>query len=141
MSRTIEWRHDGSRLVVPVIVYPPLTGSTFEGIAGTALIDTGSTTTGVTARIAQKLGLRSIGKRLISTVGGEKHIDRYIFRIGLDGGIADDDAPTFPYIFEDVVGFELLDSFSFDVLLGMDILRQCELLIALGDRCRLKFGN
>lgn len=100
MSRTIEWRHDGSRIVVPVIVYPPLTGTTFEGIAGNALIDTGSTTTGVTAGIAQKLGLQSIGKRLISTVGGEKHIDRYIFRIGLDGRAADTDAPTFPYVFE-----------------------------------------
>jgi hypothetical protein len=141
MSRTIEWRHDGSRLVVPVMVYPPLTGTTLEGIAGRALIDTGSTTTGVTAKIAQALGLRSIGKRLISTVGGEQHIDRFIFRIGLDGGAADHDAPTFPYIFEEVVGFELLDSFSFDVLLGMDILRQCELLIAPGNRCRLTFGN
>ena len=140
MSRTIEWRHDGSRIVVPVIVYPPLTGTTFEGIAGNALIDTGSTTTGVTAQIAQKLGLQSIGKRLISTVGGEKHIDRYIFRIGLDGRAADTDAPTFPYVFEEVVGFELLDSFSFDVLLGMDILRQCELLIAPGNKCRLTFG-
>lgn len=141
MSRTIEWRHDGSRLVVPVIVYPPLTGTTFEGVAGRALIDTGSTTTGVTAKIAQALGLQSIGKRLISTVGGEKHIDRYIFRIGLDGLAADNDAPTFPYVFEEVVGFELLDSFSFDVLLGMDILRQCELLISQGNKCRLTFGS
>ena len=140
MSRTIEWRHDGSRLVVPVIIYPPLTGTTFEGVTGNALIDTGSTTTGVTSKIAQKLGLRSIGKRLVATVGGEKQIDRYIFRVGLDGRAADNDAPTFPYIFEDVVGFELLDSFSFDVLLGMDILRQCELLIAPGNRCRLTFG-
>lgn len=140
MSRTIEWRHDGSRLVVPVTVYPPLTGTTFDGIAGKALIDTGSTTTGITAGIAEKLGLHSIGKRLISTVGGERHIDRYIFRIGLDGSAADDDAPTFPFIFEEVVGFELLDSFSFDVLLGMDILRQCELLIAPGNRGRLRFG-
>ncbi|WP_439540176.1 aspartyl protease family protein [Sphingomonas sp.] len=140
MSRTIEWRHDGSRLVVPVIVYPPLTGTRLDGVPGNALIDTGSTTTGVTGKIAQKLGLRSTGKRLISTVGGEKHIDRYIFRIGLDGHAADDDAPTFPYVFEEVVGFELLDSFSFDVLLGMDILRQCELLIAQGNRCRLRFG-
>lgn len=141
MSRTIEWRHDGSRLVVPVTVYPPQTGTMFEGIPGNALIDTGSTTTGVTAKIARQLDLRSIGKRLISTVGGEKHIDRYIFRVGLDGLAADSDAPTFPYIFEEVVGFELLDSFSFDVLLGMDILRQCELLIAPGNRCRLTFGG
>lgn len=140
MSRTIEWRHDGSRLVVPVIVYPPLTGTTFEGVEGKALIDTGATTTGVTAKIAQGLGLQSTGKRLVSTVGGEKHIDRYIFRIGLNGRAAANDPPTFPYIFEEVVGIELLDSFSFDVLLGMDILRQCELLISPGNRCRLTFG-
>lgn len=123
------------------MVYPPLTGTTFEGITGRALIDTGSTTTGVTAKIAERLGLRSIGKRLISTVDGEKHIDRFIFRVGLVGQTAEHDAPTFPFVFEEVVGFELLDSFSFDVLLGMDILRQCELLIAPGNRCRLTFGG
>lgn len=55
MSRTIEWRHDGTRLVVPVMVYPPLTGATFEGVTGQALIDTGSTTTGVTVKIAQTI--------------------------------------------------------------------------------------
>ena len=141
MPRRIEWRHDGSRLIIPVTVYPPLTGSSLTGIAGRALIDTGSTTTGVTARLTQELGLRSIGKRPVSTVGGEKQIDRYIFRIGLDGQAAQDDAPTFPFIFEEVIGFELLDSFNFDVLLGMDILRQCELLIAPGNRCRLTFGS
>jgi Aspartyl protease len=141
MPRTIEWRHDGKKLVVPVLVYPPLTGTTFEGITGKALIDTGSTTTGVTGAIAKQHGLRSIGKRLISTVGGEKHIDRFIFRIGLDGQDPTNDAPTFPCIFEEVVGFELLDSFSFDVLVGMDILRQCELTIAPGNRCRLAFGG
>jgi predicted aspartyl protease len=140
MSRTIEWRHDGTRLIVPVIVYPPLTGTTFEGVEGRALIDTGSTTTGVTVRIARQLGLQSIGKRPASTVGGERQIDRYIFRVGLNGRTGDDDVPTFPYVFEEVVGLELLDSFSFDVLLGMDILRQCELLIAPGNRCRLTFG-
>lgn len=140
MSRTIEWRHDGSRLIVPVMIYPPLTGSHFTGIEGKALIDTGSTTTGITALVAQKLGLRSIGKRPVSTVGGEKQIDRYIFRIGIAGRQAADDAPTFPYIFEEVVGFDLLNSFSFDVLLGMDLLRQCELLVSPGNRCRLTFG-
>lgn len=46
MRRTIEWRHDGSRLVIPVTVYPPLTGTTLAGIEGKALIDTGSTSTG-----------------------------------------------------------------------------------------------
>jgi hypothetical protein len=140
MPRSIEWRHDGRRLVIPVIIYPPLTGSTLEGIEGHALLDTGSTTTGVTGRVADRLGLRGIGKRLMATVGGETLIERYIFRIGLNGHGIENDAPTFPYIFEEVVGFELLDSFAFDALLGMDILRQCELLMTPGDRCRVTFG-
>ena len=55
MRRTIEWRHDGSRLVIPVTVYPPLTGTTLAGIEGKALIDTGSTTTGLTGRLADSL--------------------------------------------------------------------------------------
>lgn len=96
--------HDGRRIVVPVNIYPPLTGTTLEGVTGEALTDTGSTTTGVKASVAQKLGLRSIGKRLVSTVGGETQIDRFIFRIGLEGGAADSDAPTFPYILEKVEG-------------------------------------
>lgn len=73
-------------------------------------------------------------------MGGEKHIDRYIFRIGLDGRAANNDAPTFPFVFEEVIVFELLDSFGVEVLLGMDILRQCELLIAPGNMCWLRFG-
>lgn len=125
---------------MPITIYPPLTGTTLRGVEANALVDTGSTTTGITARPAATLGLASIGKRLVATVGGEKHVDRYIFRIGIGGTDPDADAPTFPCIFEEIVGFELLDSFTFGALIGMDILRQCELRVGPGDRCRLRVG-
>lgn len=46
------------------------------------------------------------------------------------------------YVLKDVAGLKLLDSFSFDGLLGMDILRrQCALPIEPRHRCRLRFGG
>lgn len=64
------------------------------------------------------------GKRPIGSAQGEGHAERYLFRVGLHGH---DESPTLPYVFDDVIGFELVDSFRFDALIGMDIIRQCDL--------------
>ena len=53
-------------------------------------------------------------------VGGDLQVERYVFRLGLIGEGA-------PFVFDDIIGFELRDSFAFDVLIGMDVLRQCDL--------------
>jgi hypothetical protein len=140
MSQSIEWRHDGARLVIPVIVYPPDTGADLSGIEGSALLDTGSTTTGITRRLATRLGLSGIGKRPMSTVGGDAQIERHIFRIGFFGSEGRNALPAFPCVFDEIVGFELRDGFSFDALIGMDILRQCELHLGKDRACRLTFG-
>jgi len=72
------------------------------------------------------MGLVGRGKRPIGSAQGEGQAERYLFRVGIHG---DADAPTLPFIFDDVIGFELVDSFRFDALIGMDILRQCDLEI------------
>ncbi|MGI8932422.1 MAG: hypothetical protein ACR2FK_08605, partial [Sphingomicrobium sp.] len=59
------------------------------------------------------------------------------FRVGLHG---DGHTPTLPYVFDDVIGFELADSFRFDALIGMDILRQCGFEMFRDRRCLLTFG-
>ena len=87
-----------------------------------ALLDTGSTTSGIAARLARQLGLKTRGKRPMSGIGGELQIERYVFRIGLLGG-------GLPYIFDDIIGFELRESFAFDALIGMGVLRQCDLTV------------
>ena len=46
----------------------------------------------------------------------------------------------FPYIFEDVIGFELSETFQFDALLGMDVLRYCDFAIFRTGMCSLQFG-
>lgn len=52
-----------------------------------------------------------------------------------------DSAPTFPFVFEEVVGFELRNAFQFQILIGMDILRQCDLTMTRDHRCPLQFGR
>lgn len=123
MSRRIDFRHDGCRIVLPVLILKPSPSVSFDGYRGMALVDTGSTATGITRRAARNLGLVGRGKRLLGSAQGEGQAERYLFRLGVHGG---DDSPTLPYVFDDVIGFELVDSFRFDALIGMDILGQCD---------------
>lgn len=73
-------------------------------------------------------------------IGGDMQIERYLFRIGLDGDAERDAPPSFPFVFEDLEGFALRSGFQFEVLLGMDILAQCELNMTRDRRCSLTFG-
>ena len=44
MSHCIEWRHDGRRIVLPVVILAPEPSTDLAGVDGTALLDTGPTT-------------------------------------------------------------------------------------------------
>jgi predicted aspartyl protease len=135
----IEWRSDRRRLLIPVAILAPAPANDLTSVAARALVDTGSTTTGITKRIAEQLGLLGRGKRPLSSAQGEGQAERYLFRIGLMP-IGEEGVPAFPYIFDEVIGFELTNSFQFDALLGMDILCQCDLELYRDGRCRLRFG-
>lgn len=137
MSHCIEWQHDRRRIFLPVLILPPAPSTDLTGFEAIALVDTGSTTTGITPRVAKHLGLTRRGKRPIGSIQGEGQAERYIFRVGLQ---LPDTAPSFPYVFDDVEGFELREGFQPDALLGMDILRQCAFTMEPSGRCRLSFG-
>jgi len=137
MSQRIDFRHDGCRIVLPVLILEPSPSVSFEGHTGMALIDTGSTATGLTRRVAKALGLVARGKRPLGSAQGEGQAERYLFRVGLHG---DAETPTLPYVFDDVIGFELVDSFRFDALIGIDILRQCDLELRRDGRGVLLVG-
>jgi hypothetical protein len=135
----IEWSREQRRLVLPVLIPAPTPANVLEGMAGRALVDTGSTTSGVTRRVAGELGLVGRGKRPIGSIQGEGQAERYLFRIGLTPH-RDDSPPAFPFIFEEVPGFELGNSFQFEALLGMDILERCDFSMRRDGRCILSFG-
>lgn len=137
MSQCIEWRHDGRRLVLPVVILPPKPTSILTGVEADALLDTGSTTSAITPRIAKELGLRQLGKRPLGSAQGLGQAERYLFRVGLRTPA---DVPTFPFLFDEVSGFELSDSFQLDALIGMDILKQCDFSMSRTGICSLTFG-
>ncbi len=110
------------------------------GIEAVALLDTGSTTSGITPRIAEALAIKGRGKKPIGTAQGEGQAERYLFRFGLMPPQGESGSPTFPFVFDDVIGFELAASFRFDALIGMDILSQCGLTMRPNGTCRLDFG-
>src|SRR5438034_6563045 len=111
MSRCIEWRRDGRRILLPIVILPPAPSTDLTGFEATALVDTGSTTTGITPRAARYLALSPRGKRPIGSIQGEGQAERYVFRVALQ---LPDSAPAFPFVFEDVEGFELRESFYLD---------------------------
>jgi hypothetical protein len=137
----IEWRHDGRRLVIPVSILAPAPGSDLTSVNGSALVDTGSTISGITKNVATQLGLVARGKRPLSSAQGEGQSERYLFRLGLVPDRRENEPPAFPYIFEEVIGFELTNAFQFEALIGMDILRQCHFNMDVAGLCRLAFGR
>ena len=137
MSHRIEWRSDGRRILLPILILRPTPSIDLTGFDGIALLDTGSTTSGVTARVAHSLQLAKRGKRPLGSAQGEGQAERYLFRIGIRPAAQ---PPVFPYVFEDIIGFELSDSFQFEALLGMDVLRQCDFAMSRAGQCSLQFG-
>ena len=137
MSQCIEWRHDGRRIVLPVLILPPEPTTDLTGFEAQALVDTGSTTSAVTPRVAKALGLRKMGKRPLGSAQGLGQAERYLFRIGVRSPVA---GLAFPYLFDEVSGFELSDSFQLDALIGMDILRQCDFRMQRNGDCTLSLG-
>ncbi len=103
-----------------------------------ALLDTGATTSGISAGIAERLGLPAMGKRPMGSARGLDFVERYLFRIAVDVASADQ-MPAFPYIFPALLGFEIVRGSSFEALFGMDVLRHCDLTLRRDGSGRLIF--
>jgi hypothetical protein len=133
-------RHDGVRILFDVAVVgvsralspffenPEQAISVFSEPV-LALVDTGATTSSVTPRAARKLALRPSGKRDVLTANGPIRVRCYDFQIAVIGRADKSDSPFF--VLPDIVqGGELnSDAFSFDILLGMDVIRQGDLCV------------
>ena len=137
MSR-IEWRHDGQRILLPVLILRPSPTTDLTSCEANALLDTGATTSGISTTIARRLGLPTLGKRPLMSAQGLGFAQRFMFRIAIPNP-AGESGPM-PFVFEEVMGFELVDGTSFEAILGMDILRQCDFAIGRDGTCSLRFG-
>lgn len=136
----VEWSRERRRIIIPVLVLPPFPVTDLTGVEAKALLDTGSSVSGVASRLAEALKLTQMGKRPLTSAQGQGQVERYAFRIGLRPDQPSSGSPVFPYVFEEVIGIELTNAFEFDALLGMDILGQCDFEMLRNLRCRLHFG-
>jgi len=135
----IEWTRERRRILLPIVILRPYPVTDLSGASATALLDTGSSVSGVSSQLAEELGLAQLGKRPLVSAQGEGQVERYAFRVGLKP-LLSTDAPAFPFVFSEVIGIELTNTFEFNALLGMDILARCDFTMSRDGQCSLRFG-
>lgn len=142
--RELEFRRRNSRYLFPVAILRPSYSGDITAFSATALLDTGATVSGVGPRIVAALGLESHGKKRLRSATEERFVAYYLFRVGFytTEQVAEPErsAQELPYIFEDADGFSWMGSADFDVIIGIDVLSQCEMDFERSGRCRLRFG-
>jgi hypothetical protein len=136
----IEWRREPRRILVPALILAPYPVTDLTGAEVKALIDTGSSVSGVARAVAEQLNLKGLGKRPLTSAQGESQVERYAFRVGFWPDSEALTEPQFPFVFEEVIGIELTNAFEFTGLIGMDILSRCDFEMSRDGRCRLTFG-
>lgn len=139
MSHRIDWVREQRRILLPVSILRPFPVTDLSGVEAKALIDTGSSVSGISMAHAQALGIVGLGKRPLKSAQGEGQVERYAFRLALRPDRGTNEA-AFPFVFEEVIGIELTNVFEFDALIGMDILSQCDFISNRGGTCSLVFG-
>ena len=134
----LHGQHDGNRALVPVAILGTtndggLTLPSSEDLAAfRALVDTGATGTAVTGRVVSSAQLKPISKRKVLGVSGAMISNVYQFRLGfvLQNQSPDGSAETgISFVGGMLQGTELAGEHDFDVLLGMDVLRHCQLTL------------
>ena len=107
----------------------------------TALVDTGATVTMITSSVAREMGLQPRGKMPMHGISGIQHHNAFLFHVGFAGDpvplsevqVVDPDPDKTWYkvhlCTKLVMGGELPDNGSFDVLLGMDIISTGTLVV------------
>lgn len=139
----IEWRHEGKRLVLPVAVLPSTVAINSQALDLTeALIDTGATGTGLRPDVANRLGILGRGRRRVLTANGDILVPEYRIRLGFYPGSYEAEALAppglLPYILDlGLLAHALHEHFPYAMLIGMDVLRHCDLSIRKDRSARL----
>lgn len=64
-------------------------------------------------------------------------VDYFLFRIAFKAGLS---ANGLPYVFAETDGFSWVEPKQFDVILGMDVLSQCDFRMDRSGRWQLTFA-
>ncbi len=131
-------------VTVAADINPPKVPTPPETSRFMALVDTGAQTTGISKRVVKTLKLTAEGKEVIQTAGNPVEVNLYHVNISIpveirrpasekDGQVIFEVDRVERHWFSQTV-IEIVNSFQeFDVLLGMDIISQCNLFIGHGE--------
>lgn len=105
-----------------------------------ALLDTGATKSAISPAIIRKLGLQSYTKKALIVATEQRLVDFYTFRIGVfPHDSHSPEGPVFPYILAETEGFGMHDKGDFDAIIGMDVIKHCDLALYRSGRWQIKF--
>ncbi len=139
----LNWKSSGNRILLDLLVFKPGSPSDLTNIEARALLDTGATVSGIGPRVVRELGLQSHTKKRLKSATEERFVDYFLFRIGwlMNAEVESNAQPTsLPFIFDELDGFGWGLAGDFDVILGMDVLRQCDFELRRDGLCQLTFG-
>jgi hypothetical protein len=132
----IEGVSDGRQIILSIAVLGSDNPTDLTFINASALLDTGATVSGIGPRIISELGLESHGKRPLGSATEIRMVNYFMFRLGI---FSQPEQPL-PYIFRELEGFGWPEPKSFDVILGMDVLKQCDFSMDRKGSWSLAFG-
>ncbi len=138
----LEGRHNGRKILLPAVVLDIKNPNDLSFVAVTALLDTGATGGAISPTVVEKLNLAPYEKRYLKVATEDRLVNYYFYRIGLhpDNGQPGALTPQLPYIFAEVDGFEMQKSADFDIIIGMNVLSQCDFRMTRNGNWALKFG-
>jgi hypothetical protein len=134
---SVDGTHTGRRILLDIVVLGSVDPTDLTHIATRALLDTGATKSAITLRIVTQLQLALVGKRPIMVATEQRLLDFFMFRLGL---FPTDQPANIPFIFAETEGFQISQTHDFEVLLGMDVLSQCDFSMARSGNWNLTFG-
>lgn len=135
---SLEGRHDGRQILLEISVLGSRNPTDLTHFNYMALLDTGATASWISARVVADLALASVGKGPVAVATEIRQVSAYIFRLGM---IEDRHNPAaLPFVFAETRGFVMPQRANFDVILGMDVLRETDFQMARGGRWNLTFG-
>lgn len=114
--------------VQPVPLAPAMAVTALRG-----LIDTGAQVTCIARSVARNIGLRPRGKARLGNVSTIEVHNQLRFVVG---ALYDDNDTRGHVWFDEVVGVDFKDNDDFDVLIGMDLIGQGDLIVRRGGNFR-----
>ena len=140
----LSFRRGDRRILLPIRVLGAENGSDMTSCAAMALLDTGATVSGLGPAVVEALALRSHMKKRLLSATEEVFADYYLFRIGFytseQMDRIEESVSHWPFVFPEVEGFSWRRRADFDVIIGMDVLSQCDIEIRRSGTCQLRFG-